>query len=75
MMTTTECAQKIISYAYADSRIVLDLKEVILALESDGYLPTNEEIRTFIEGGDDGEIPETLREKLPRLDDLLNGYF
>lgn len=67
----TQIAQKIVDCYYWDCGMSLNIEDVKSAINEDGYIPSLEEIPIIIAGDENGNIPNSLWEKIPALDHVL----
>lgn len=72
--------REVVSSAYTDSRVALDVVAVGEALQDDlkkngALLPTEEEVVALVMGDSRGEVPERLRVLYPRLNALIASEF
>jgi hypothetical protein len=64
---------------HSDSHITLNMKLLLAAIELDyhyaGEMLTEEECVLFVQGNEDGEVPEILETKYPTINKVLGMSF
>lgn len=79
-MNVGQTAARIRETMFEDSNFFPDLHEVTRCLQADhaengGQVPNEEECRTLVMGGGDGQIPEDLKQRFKHTDKYLESLF